>query len=59
MILGFYRNNDSNREIIKTGEFTDLTQAVEFFAEMKGLSVEGFLELFTVIPVKRNRDGRF
>ena len=59
MTIGFYRNNDDNREIIKSGEFTDLAQAVEFFAAMKGLSVESFLELFTVIPLKRNPDGRF
>ena len=59
MTIGFYRNNDDNREIVKSGEFTDLAQAVEFFAAMKGLSVESFLELFTVIPLKRSRDGRF
>jgi hypothetical protein len=59
MTIGFYRNNDDSREIIKSGDFTDLSQAVEFFAAMKGLAVENFLELFTVIPLKRSRDGRF
>jgi len=59
MIFGFYRKNDDNREIIKSQKFTDLNQAVAFFAAMKGLSQEGFLELFTVIPLKRKQDGRF
>jgi len=59
MTIGFYRNNDDNREIIKSGNFTDLGQAVEFFAAMKGLTVDSFLELFTVIPLKRDPDGRF
>jgi hypothetical protein len=59
MTIGFYRNNDDSREIIKSGDFTDLSQAVEFFAAMKGLTVDSFLELFTVIPLKRSRDGRF
>jgi hypothetical protein len=59
MTIGFYRNNDDNREIIKSGDFIDLGQAVEFFAAMKGLTVDSFLELFTVIPLKRDPDGRF
>jgi hypothetical protein len=59
MTIGFYRNNDDSREIIKSGDFIDLGQAVEFFAAMKGLTVDSFLELFTVIPLKRSRDGRF
>ena len=59
MTIGFYRNNDDSREIIKSGDFTDLSQAVEFFAAMKGLTVDSFLELFTVVPLKRDPDGRF
>jgi hypothetical protein len=59
MTIGFYRNNDDSREIIKSGDFTDLSQAVEFFAAMKGLTVDSFLELFTVIPLKRDPDGSF
>ncbi len=59
MTIGFYRNNDDSREIIKSGDFIDLGQAVEFFAAMKGLTVDSFLELFTVVPLKRDPDGRF
>lgn len=59
MTFGFYNRNDNNRELIKSGEFVDLAQAVEFFAAMKGLSQEAFLDLFTVILIKRRQDGRF
>jgi len=59
MIFGFYRKNDSSREIVKSGEFAELNQALDFFSAMKGLTPEAFLELFVIIPVKRRQDGRF
>jgi hypothetical protein len=59
MIFGFYRKNDDNREVIRSQEFTDLNQALDFFSAMKGLTPEAFLELFVIIPLKRRQDGRF
>lgn len=59
MIFGFYRKNDDNREVVKSGEFAELSQALDFFSAMKGLSPEAFLELFVIIPLKRKQDGRF
>ena len=48
MKFGFYRKNDPNKEIIMTKTAQDLQQAVEFFAAMKGLKVEQFLDIFAV-----------
>jgi hypothetical protein len=53
MKFGFYRKNDSNKEIIMTKTAENMQQAVEFFAAMKGLKVEQFLEIFAVKNIKR------
>ena len=52
MKFGFFRKNDPNREIIMIQAAKDMQQAVEFFAAMKGLSVEQFLEIFAVTNLK-------
>jgi hypothetical protein len=52
MKFGFYRNNDSNKEIIMTQTAETMQQAVSFFAAMKGLPVEQFLEIFSVTNIK-------
>lgn len=52
MKFGFYRKNDSNKEIIMTQTAEDMHQAVQFFAAMKGLPVEQFLEIFAVTNIK-------
>jgi hypothetical protein len=52
MKFGFYRNNDPNKEIIMTQTAETMPQAVQFFAAMKGLSVEQFLEIFSVTNIK-------
>jgi hypothetical protein len=52
MKFGFYRNNDPNKEIIMTQIAETMPQAVQFFAAMKGLSVEQFLEIFSVTNIK-------
>ncbi len=52
MKFGFYRKNDRNREVIMVQSAETLQQAVEFFAAMKGLPVEQFLEIFTVTNLK-------
>ena len=52
MKFGFYRSNDPNKEIIMTQTAEAKQQAVEFFAAMKGLSVEQFLQIFSVTNIK-------
>jgi hypothetical protein len=53
MKFGFYRKNDPNKEIIMVQSAETLQQAVQFFAAMKGLHVEQFLEIFSVTNIKR------
>ena len=52
MKFGFYRKNDPNKEVIMIQAAETMQQAVEFFAAMKGLSVEQFLEIFAVTNLK-------
>ena len=52
MKFGFYRSNDPNKEIIMTQTAEAMQQAVEFFAAMKSLPVEQFLEIFSVTNIK-------
>jgi hypothetical protein len=48
MKFGFYKKNDPNKEIIMIQAAETMQQAVEFFAAMKGLPVQQFLEIFAV-----------
>ena len=52
MKFGFYRKNDPNKEVIMVQTAETMQQAVEFFAAMKGLSVQQFLEIFAVTNIK-------
>jgi hypothetical protein len=52
MKFGFYRKNDPNKEIIMTQVAETMQQAVEFFAAIKGLPVEQFLEIFSVTNLR-------
>lgn len=52
MKFGFYRKNDPNKEIIMMQSVENMQQAVEFFAAMKGLPVEQFLEIFSVTNLR-------
>lgn len=52
MKFGFYRKNDPNKEIVMVQAAETIQQAVDFFAAMKGLSVEQFLEIFAVTNIK-------
>ena len=57
MKYGFYSKTDSTKEVIDTREFKEIGEAVKFFAAMKGLPVDKFLEIFAVIAVKANKNG--
>ena len=52
MKFGFYRKNDPNKEIVMVQAAETMQQAVDFFAAMKGLSVEQFLKIFAVTNIK-------
>ena len=56
MKFGFYSKNDPDREIINLGVFQSSQDAAIFFAAMKGLTVNVFVDLFNITPVT---DGKF
>lgn len=56
MKFGFYNTSDPNREIINSGIFQSSEDAVAFFAAMKGLAVDTFINLFTITRIT---DGKF
>jgi hypothetical protein len=57
MRYGFYSKRDTTAELVDSREFRELAEAIKFFAAMKGLTVEQFLEIFTVIPVNSAKNG--
>lgn len=57
MKFGFYRKGDPTVELIDVKEFKDIGQALTFFAAIKGLSVDKFTELFTVVATKDKKNG--
>ena len=52
MKFGFYKKNDPDKEIIITQTAENIQQATVFFAAMKGLSVEKFLDIFAIKNIK-------
>ena len=52
MKVGFYPINDPKKEIITSGVFSSMNQAVETFAQMKNLPPEVFLKLYGVVKLK-------
>lgn len=57
MKYGFYNKSDSTKELIDSKEFRDFGDAINFFAAMKGLPVDKFLEIFAVTVVKQSKNG--
>tara|TARA_R110000868_G_C10343499_1_gene715500 strand:+ start:283 stop:444 length:162 start_codon:yes stop_codon:yes gene_type:complete len=53
MKFGFYRKNDPNKEMLMIQDTESLQQAVDFFAAVKALPVEQFLEIYAVTSVKK------
>ena len=53
MKYGFYSTNDSKREIIHSGVFQSSHDAAAFFAALKGLDINTFLQLFIITTVTR------
>ena len=48
MKVGFYPINDPEKEIITSGVFPSMNQAIEVFAQMKNLPPIAFLEIYRV-----------
>ena len=55
MRFGFYNKNDRNREVIHSGVFQSSHDAAAVFAAMKGLSINVFLDLFTITIVSSGK----
>jgi hypothetical protein len=58
MKFGFYSKKDTTAELIDVREFNEIGQALTFFAARKGLPVDTFLELFTVVATKDTKNGK-
>lgn len=52
MNIGYYVKGDTKQEILKSGSFDSMQQAISTFAQLKGLPEETFLTLFSVIYMK-------
>ena len=52
MKIGFHSIADSKKEIIASGVFSSMNQAIEVFAQMKNLSPVAFLSIYAVIRLK-------
>jgi len=52
MKVGFYPKLDSKKEIIASGVFSSMNQAIEVFAQTKNLSPVDFLSIYAVIKLK-------
>ena len=55
MKFGFYSKNDPSREVINSGVFQTSHDAACFFAAMKGLNVDIFLDLFNITTVNNGK----
>lgn len=55
MRFGFYSKNDTKREIIHSGVFKNSHDAAAFFAAMKGLNINTFLDLFNITTVSNGK----
>jgi hypothetical protein len=51
MKVGFYIKEDLKKEIIKSGVFSSMDEAIEVFAKMKGFTAGVFLSLYAVIKM--------
>ncbi|MEK6881847.1 MAG: hypothetical protein AABY22_19675 [Nanoarchaeota archaeon] len=52
--FGFRYINDKTKETINKKSFDDIDQAIEYFAEIKKLSVTNFLKIYKVFEINGN-----
>lgn len=53
MKIGYYIKNSPTREIIGSGSFPTLEDAVATFAQLKNLPIDTFLGMFSVVMLKK------
>ena len=51
MMYGFFCKQDSKREYVDKGHYSNLEEAVVGFAQRKQLTIDLFLEMYEVIPL--------
>ena len=51
MKVGFYIKDSPSKELIKSGVFSSMNEAIEIFAKMKGLNAGVFLTLYAVVKL--------
>lgn len=52
MKIGYHVKNDSSAEIIKSGKFPRMIDAINTFAQLKNMTPDEFLKLFAVIKLE-------
>ena len=52
MKIGYHVKNDANKEIIKSGNFPKMIDAITTFAKLKNMSTEDFLKLFAIVKLE-------
>ena len=52
MKIGYYIKDDINQEIIKSGKFPRMIDAINIFAQLKNMNPDEFLKLFAIVKLK-------
>jgi len=52
MKIGYHIKNDSSSEIIKSGVFPRMIDAIDTFSKLKNMTPENFLNLFAVVRIE-------
>ncbi len=52
MKIGYYIKNDPKEEIITSGKFPRMIDAINTFAVLKNMSTDQFLNLFAVVKLE-------
>ena len=52
MKIGYYVKNDKSKEIITSGKFPNMVDAINTFAVLKNMNTDQFLKLFAVVKLE-------
>ena len=52
MKIGYHIKDDKNGEIIKSGKFPRMIDAINTFAQLKNMTPDEFLKLFAVVKLE-------
>jgi hypothetical protein len=53
MKIGYYIKNSPAKEVIGSGTFSTLEDAITTFAQIKNLPIDTFLNMFSVVMIKK------